>query len=32
MSDEPKKQWIRRINNIELTDYNIVEDIDIDAI
>ena len=32
MSDEPKKQWIRRINNIELNDYNIVEDIDIDAI
>lgn len=32
MSDEPKKQWIRRINNIELNDYNIVEDIDLDDI
>ncbi len=32
MPDEPKKQWIRRINYIDLTDYSQIEDLDIDDI
>lgn len=32
MAEEPKKQWMRRINHISLNNNDIVEDLDIDAL